>query len=75
VIVTGYVADAEPIWLYRNCYANLYPCFRVSGLPVLEGMQFGAPIASHQFRPEVAGGGAAAARGYPPDGASWRPIP
>jgi glycosyltransferase involved in cell wall biosynthesis len=58
VIVTGYVADAELIWLYRNCYANLYPSlFEGFGLPVLEGMQFAAPtLASNSSSiPEVAG--------------------
>jgi glycosyltransferase involved in cell wall biosynthesis len=44
VVMTGYVSDEELIWLYRNCYANLYPSlFEGFGLPVLEGMQFGAP--------------------------------
>jgi glycosyltransferase involved in cell wall biosynthesis len=43
VVLTGYVSDEELIWLYRNCYANLYPShFEGFGLPVLEGMQFGA---------------------------------
>lgn len=58
VIITGYVSDDELIWLYRNCYANLYPSFFEGfGLPVLEGMQFGAPtIASNTTSlPEVAG--------------------
>lgn len=44
VIMTGYVTDEELIWLYRNCFANLYPSFFEGfGLPVLEAMQFGAP--------------------------------
>lgn len=58
VVLTGYVSDNELIWLYRNCYANLYPSlFEGFGLPVLEGMQFGAPtIASDNTSiPEVAG--------------------
>lgn len=43
VLMTGYVSDEELIWLYRNCYSNLYPSkFEGFGLPVLEGMQFGA---------------------------------
>lgn len=43
VVMTGYVTDEELIWLYRNCFANLYPSkFEGFGLPVLEGMQFGA---------------------------------
>lgn len=58
VVMTGYVSDEELIWLYRNCYANLYPSlFEGFGLPVLEGMQFGAPtLASNSTSiPEVAG--------------------
>ena len=58
VLVTGYVSDDELVWLYRNCYANLYPSlFEGFGLPVLEGMQFGAPtLASNSTSiPEVAG--------------------
>jgi len=58
VVLTGYVSDAELVWLYRNCYANLYPSlFEGFGLPVLEGMQFGAPtIASDSSSiPEVTG--------------------
>ena len=58
IIMTGYVTDVELIWLYRNCYANLYPSlFEGFGLPVLEGMQFGAPtITSNSTSiPEVAG--------------------
>ncbi len=40
IVMTGYVSDEELIWLYRNCYANLYPSrFEGLGLPVLEGMQ------------------------------------
>jgi glycosyltransferase involved in cell wall biosynthesis len=58
VMMIGYVSDDELIWLYRNCYANLYPSlFEGFGLPVLEGMQFGAPtLASNTTSiPEVAG--------------------
>ncbi|MCX7114380.1 MAG: glycosyltransferase family 1 protein [Gammaproteobacteria bacterium] len=44
VILTGYIDDDTLIWLYRNCYAHLYPShFEGFGLPVLESMQFGAP--------------------------------
>ena len=58
VVMTGYVSDEELIWLYRNCYANLYPSlFEGFGLPVLEGMQFGAPTLTSRSTsiPEVAG--------------------
>ena len=61
VVMTGYVSEEELIWLYQNCYANLYPSlFEGFGLPVLEGMQFGAPtIASNNTSiPEVAGNAA-----------------
>lgn len=58
IILTGYVSDEELIWLYRNCYANLFPSlFEGFGLPVLEGMQFGAAtLASRSTSvPEVTG--------------------
>lgn len=58
VVMTGYVSDEELIWLYRNCYANLYPSlFEGFGLPVLEGMQFGAATlcSNSSSLPEVAG--------------------
>ena len=58
VIMTGYITDEELIWLYKNCYANLYPSlFEGFGLPVLEGMQFGAPalVSTASSLPEVAG--------------------
>ena len=56
--MTGYVTDDELIWLYRNCYANLYPSlFEGFGLPVLEGMQYGAATLSTNSTslPEVVG--------------------
>jgi len=58
IVTTGYVSDDELVWLYRNCYANLYPSlFEGFGLPVLEGMQFGAPTLTSNSTsiPEVAG--------------------
>lgn len=58
VKLLGYVTDDEMIWLYRNCYANFYPSiFEGFGLPVLEGMQFGAATVSSNSSsmPEVAG--------------------
>ena len=57
VVLTGYVTDDELIWLYRNCYANVYvSLYEGFGLPVLEGMQFGAAtIASKSTSlPEIA---------------------
>jgi len=58
VIRLGYVSDKELRWLYQNCLANLYPShFEGFGLPILEGMQFGAPTISSNTTsmPEVAG--------------------
>jgi len=58
VILTGYLSDEELIWLYQNCFGNLYPAlYEGFGLPVLEGMQFGAPTACSNTTslPEVAG--------------------
>jgi glycosyltransferase involved in cell wall biosynthesis len=58
VILTGYVSDQELVWLYQNCFGNLYPAlYEGFGLPVLEGMQFGAPTACSNTTslPEVAG--------------------
>lgn len=72
IVMTGYVSDDELIWLYRNCYANLYPSlFEGFGLPVLEGMQFGAPTLTSNSTsiPEVAGD--AAILLAPEDAESW----
>lgn len=72
IIFTGYVSDAELIWLYRNCYAHIYPSlFEGFGLPVLEGMQFGAAtITSNSTSiPEVSGDSAILLA--PEDSASW----
>lgn len=58
VVLTGYVSDAELAWLYAHCHANLYASrFEGFGLPVLEGMQLGAPTLSSNATslPEVAG--------------------
>ena len=58
VIITGYVTDDELIWLYSNCVAHVYlSLWEGFGLPVLEGMQFGAPtIASRSTSiPEIVG--------------------
>lgn len=58
VILTGYVSDEELVCLYQNCFGNLYPAlYEGFGLPVLEGMQFGAPTACANTTslPEVAG--------------------
>jgi glycosyltransferase involved in cell wall biosynthesis len=72
VIFAGYVDDDELRWLYRHCFANLYPShFEGFGLPVLEGMQLGAAsiVSDASSLPEVAG---KAALLLPPgDGEAW----
>jgi glycosyltransferase involved in cell wall biosynthesis len=45
-------------WLYRNCYAFIYPSlFEGFGLPVLEAMSLGAAVVASNTTsiPEVAG--------------------
>ncbi|MCP9926154.1 glycosyltransferase family 4 protein [Synechococcus lacustris C3-12m-Tous] len=56
--ILGYVNDAELAWLYQHCLVNLYPShYEGFGLPVLEGMGFGALAicSSSSSMPEVAG--------------------
>jgi alpha-1,3-rhamnosyl/mannosyltransferase len=72
IIFTDYVSDEELIWLYRNCYAHIYPSlFEGFGLPVLEGMQFGAATITSNTTsiPEVSGQGAISIP--PEDSTSW----
>lgn len=54
----GYVSDRELSWLYQHCLVNLYPShYEGFGLPVLEGMQFGAPVVCSNTTslPEIVG--------------------
>jgi glycosyltransferase involved in cell wall biosynthesis len=58
VMLPGYVSDRELEWLYRNCFALVYPSlFEGFGMPVLEAMALGAPVicSSTTSLPEVAG--------------------
>jgi glycosyltransferase involved in cell wall biosynthesis len=59
VMLTGYVSDNELEWLYRNCFAFLYPSlFEGFGMPVLEAMALGAPaiVSDSTSLPEVTAG-------------------
>ena len=58
VQLPGYVSDEELCWLYKNCFAFLYPSlYEGFGLPVLEAMGFGAAVITSNTTslPEVAG--------------------
>ncbi len=54
----GFVSDAELKWLYENCLAYIFPSLSEGwGLPPLEAMSYGAPVASSNATcmPEVLG--------------------
>jgi glycosyltransferase involved in cell wall biosynthesis len=58
VILPGYVDDEALQWLYRNCFAFLYPSyFEGFGLPVIEAMGLGAPVIASNVSsiPEIIG--------------------
>ncbi len=43
----GFVSDAQLAWLYANCRAYVFPSLMEGfGLPSLEAMTYGAPVAS-----------------------------
>jgi glycosyltransferase involved in cell wall biosynthesis len=61
VMFTGYVTDGQLKWLYRACKAYIFPSLSEGfGLPGLEAMKHGAPVASSTATclPEVYGNGA-----------------
>jgi glycosyltransferase involved in cell wall biosynthesis len=54
----GYVEDRALRWLYRNCFAFLYPSLEEGfGLPVIEALSLGAAVVTsdRSSLPEVAG--------------------
>ncbi len=58
VRILGYVTDDTLAWLYKNCFAFLYPSlFEGFGLPVLEALSLGAAVVTSNTTslPEVAG--------------------
>jgi glycosyltransferase involved in cell wall biosynthesis len=58
VVKLGYVNDAQLHWLYRHCYALVYPSiFEGFGLPILEAMSQGAAVITSNVTsmPEVIG--------------------
>lgn len=58
VHLLGYVNDTQLRWLYRNCFAFVYPSlFEGFGMPVLEAMSLGAAVITSNVTslPEIAG--------------------
>lgn len=58
IIYTGFVSDDELAWLYKNCRTYVFPSLMEGfGLPGLEAMIHGAPVASSSATclPEVYG--------------------
>lgn len=58
IILPGFVSDAELKWLYEHCEAYVFPSLSEGfGLPPLEAMAHGAPVASSRasVMPEVYG--------------------
>ncbi len=61
VIFPGFVSEGELRWLYENCQVYVFPSFSEGfGLPGLEAMTLGAPVASSNATclPEVHGNAA-----------------
>lgn len=58
VLRLGYVSDVELRWLYRNCFAVVYPSlWEGFGLPVVEALSQGAPVIASNVTsiPEILG--------------------
>lgn len=58
---TGFLPDSQIAWLYKNCEAYVQPALMEGfGLPGLEAMSYGAPVAagSTTSMPEIYGKGA-----------------
>lgn len=58
ILFTGFVDDPQLAWLYKNCQVYVFPSLMEGfGLPGLEAMNYGAPVASSNTTclPEVYG--------------------
>jgi glycosyltransferase involved in cell wall biosynthesis len=58
IVFTGFLEDTQLRWLFENCQAYVFPSFSEGfGLPGLEAMRHGAPVASSNATclPEVYG--------------------
>ena len=66
----GYVSDDELCWLYRHCFAFVYPTFWEGfGLPVVEALSQGAPVISSRVSsiPEILGDAGLFVQPHEPD--------
>lgn len=58
ILFTGFVDDSQLAWLFKNCQVYIFPSLMEGfGLPGLEAMNYGAPVASSNASclPEVYG--------------------
>ncbi len=47
VFLTGRISHEEKVWMYRNCFAFLFPSkFEGFGIPVIDAMRFDKPVFS-----------------------------
>lgn len=61
IVFTDFVSDQQLRWLFENCQVYVFPSLSEGfGLPALEAMQHGAPVASSNATclPEIYGDGA-----------------
>lgn len=61
VVFTDFISDAQLRWMFENCQCYVFPSLSEGfGLPALEAMMHGAPVASSNASclPEVCGDGA-----------------
>ena len=61
IVFTGFISDQQLRWMFENCQVYVFPSLSEGfGLPALEAMQHGAPVASSNATcsPEIYGDGA-----------------
>lgn len=50
VFITGMIGPEEKVWMYKNCYAFLFPSkFEGFGIPVIDAMRFEKPVFSSRM--------------------------
>lgn len=52
ILFTGFLPDSQRDWLFKNCNAYVFPSLMEGfGLPALEAIGYGAPVASSNAQP------------------------